>query len=230
LNAAPDLRRTNTGWLSRPERRLVNALAPHVPLSMSPNRLTFLGFFAAVLAAAGYALVPHTSAALWLVNLALLINWFGDSLDGAVARARGIDRPRFGFFLDQGVDVASQAVFVTGLCLSGLVRTDVAAIGLATHLMLTVQSLLYAQATGTFRLSVGGFGLTEVRCMFFAGNVAFYIWPPVPFAFAGTVCSYADLLGILIIVGNICLFTVALVTDLRRLAKIDERSDTEHPD
>src|SRR5262249_17362418 len=150
----------NTGWLSRPERRALDWLAPRVPRSITPNQLTGLGFFGAVLACIGYALVPCTAAALWLVNLALLVNWFGDSLDGAVARIRGIQRPRFGFFLDQGVDVASQAVFVLGLCLSGLIRVDVAAIGFATHLMLTVQSLLYAQATGTFRLSLGGFGLT----------------------------------------------------------------------
>lgn len=227
MNDARDFQRTNTGWLSRPERRLIDWLAPRLPLSMSPDRLTCMGFFGAVLAALGYALVPCTSAALWLVNLALLINWFGDSLDGAVARVRSISRPRFGFFLDQGVDVASQAIFVAGLCLSGLVRTDVAAIGFATHLMLTAHSLLYAQATGTFRLASGGIGLTEIRCLFFVANAVFYFWPPVRFSCAGTVCSYADLLGVLMIVANLCLFGAALFTDLRRLSNIDQESGTE---
>jgi archaetidylinositol phosphate synthase len=33
-----------------------------------------------------------------LANAGLILNWFGDSLDGSLARMRRIERPKYGFF------------------------------------------------------------------------------------------------------------------------------------
>jgi archaetidylinositol phosphate synthase len=216
-----DLRRSNSGWLSNPERRALNWLAPKIPASITPDQLTLLGFLGAVLALFGYAVSRYSPAAFWLVNLALIINWFGDSLDGAVARQRGSERHRYGFFLDQSVDVLSQAVFSIGLGISGFVRPEIVAIGFAAYLMMTVQSLLLAQATGVFHLATGGIGLTEIRCLFFIANAAFFFWPPVPFDLGSFKFAYPDLLGMLWSSVNICLFVVAMFSSLRKLADID---------
>ena len=216
-----ELRRINTGWLSLPEQRLLRWFARRIPAGVTPDGLTMLGLAGAVLALLGYVLCWQTSAALWLVNLAIVVNWFGDSLDGTVARRRGIERPNYGFYLDQCVDILAQALFALGLALSGYIRPEIVATGLVTFLMITAQSLLYAHATGDFHLAAGGFGYTETRCLFFAANALFYFWPPVRFDLWGASLAYSDILGVLWSAANLCMFMVAMIQALRRLAKDD---------
>lgn len=213
------LTRSNQGWLSVPEQRLIAWISPRLPRWMSPDVLTGLGFLAAVLAFAAYALAAGNPAWLWVVNAALVVNWFGDSLDGAIARRRGIERPRYGFFLDQSIDVVSQFLFAIGLGLSGFVSLEIAAIGLATYLMMTAQSLLRAEVARTFHLASAGFGLTEVRCLFLALNVSFYLKPPVPLDIAGLSLGYGDMLGIVWIAVNLGLYVVGMIAQLGQLAR-----------
>ena len=216
-----ELRRINTGWLSPLEQRLLRWLATRIPAAVTPDGLTMLGLAGAVLALLGYVLCWQTSAGLWLVNLAIVVNWYGDSLDGTVARLRGIERPRYGFYLDQCVDILAQALFALGLAVSGYVRPEIVATGLVTFLMVSAQSLLYAHATGDFHLATGGFGYTETRCLFFAANALFFFWPPVPFDLWGASLAYSDILALLWSAANLGLFGVAMIETLRRLAKED---------
>lgn len=186
---------------------------------MSPDFLTGLGFLAAVLAFVAYVQAARAPAWLWVVNAALIVNWFGDSLDGAIARRRGIERPRYGFFLDQSTDVLSQFLFALGLGLSGYIRLEIAVLGLAAYLMMTAQSLLRAEVSRTFRLASAGFGLTEVRCLFLALNIAFFVRPPVPFEVAGQSLGYGDLLGLAWIAVNIGLYVAGMIAQLGLLAR-----------
>lgn len=213
------LSRSNQGWLSAPEQRLIAWIAPRLPRWMSPDFLTGLGFLAAVLALFSYVLASREPLWLWVVNAALIVNWFGDSLDGAIARRRGIERPRYGFFLDQSIDVLSQLLFALGLGLSGYIRLEIAVLGLAAYLMMTAQSLLRAEVSRTFHLASAGFGLTEVRCLFLALNVAFFLKAPVPFAVAGWTLGYGDLLGLAWIAVNIGLYVIGMSAQLRQLAR-----------
>ncbi len=213
------LSRSNQGWLSAPEQRLIAWIAPRLPRWMSPDVLTGLGFLAAVMAFFSYVLAAWSPSWLWVVNAALIVNWFGDSLDGAIARRRGIERPRYGFFLDQSIDVLSQLLFALGLGLSGYIRLEIAVLGLSAYLMMTAQSLLRAEVSRTFHLASAGFGLTEVRCLFLALNVAFLMKPPVPFPVAGWTLGYGDLLGLAWIAVNIGLYVVGMNTQLRQLAR-----------
>jgi phosphatidylglycerophosphate synthase len=209
--------RTNQGWLAPAEQRALDWLGPRLPSWLTPNRLTALGFAAAVVALFGYILSADHPWALWLVNLALVVNWFGDSLDGKVARLNGIERPRYGLFLDQSVDVLAQFLFALGLAASGYVRPEIVAFGLAAYLMMTAQSLLRAQATGVFHLATGGMGLTEVRCLFVLANVAFFFMPPSPFEIVGTILAYPDLLGVAWILVNAGLYVATMIAELKRL-------------
>lgn len=219
IDRETSLTRSNQGWLSAPEQWLIAWIVPLLPRWMVPDLLTALGFGAAIAAFVAYLLAASNPAWLWVVNVALIVNWFGDSLDGAVARRRGIERPRYGFFLDQSIDVLSQFLFAIGLGLSGLVRLDVAAIGLATYLMMTAQSLLRAEVSRTFHLASAGFGLTEVRCLFLALNVAFYLKPPVPLDIARTSLGYGDMLGFAWIVANLGLYIMGMVGQLAHLTR-----------
>jgi phosphatidylglycerophosphate synthase len=213
------LSRSNQGWLSTPEQRLIAWIAPRLPRWMSPDFLTALGFLAAVVAFFSYVQASRAPVWLWAVNAALVANWFGDSLDGAIARRRGIERPRYGFFFDQSIDVLSQFLFAVGLGLSGYIRMEVALLGLAAYLTMTVQSLLRAEVSRTFHLASAGFGLTEVRCLFLALNIAFFVKAPVPFELAGWTLGYGDLLGLLWIAANLGLYVVGMIAQLRQLAR-----------
>lgn len=214
--------RTNSGWLSAAEQRALDWLAPRVPRWLTPDGLTAVGLAAAVVALVGYALAPRYPLALWLVSVALVVNWLGDSLDGKVARLRGIERPRYGFFLDQSIDILSQLLFAVGLAASGYIRPEIVMLGLATYLMMTAQSLLRVQATGVFHLATGGMGLTEVRCLFVIGNALFYFVPPSPFTIGAITTAYPDFFGITWIVTNIGLYVSTMIAELRRLAREEQ--------
>jgi phosphatidylglycerophosphate synthase len=227
-DAVEEVRRTNSGLLSPVERRALDWLGPRMPPWLTPNRLTAVGLGAAILALAGYVLATRHPAWLWLVNAALVLNWLGDSLDGHVARLRGIERPRYGFFLDQSTDVLSQLLFALGLAVSGYIRPEIVILGLAAYLMMTVQGLLRAQTTRVFPLATGGMGLTEVRCLFVVGNILFYFAPPWPFTVAGLTLSYSDLLGLLWIVSNIALYVWTMTAVLRQIAREESRDASPH--
>ena len=213
------LPRLNEGWLAPLETRAISWLAPRLPHRLTPDCLTGLGFAASIAAFAGYALAPGHAAWLWLVNAALIVNWFGDSLDGAVARLRGIERPRYGFFLDQSTDVLAQFLFAMGLGISGYMPMAIAATGFGVYLMMSVQSLLRAEVTRTFHLAAGGMGLTELRCVFFALNAAFYFVPPHPFEIGGLGTTYAEVLGIAWITGTLGLYVLTMIAEAKRLAQ-----------
>jgi phosphatidylglycerophosphate synthase len=209
----------NDGWLAPLETRAISWLAPRLPQWLTPDRLTGLGFAAAIAAFAGYALAPGQPAWLWLVNAALIVNWFGDSLDGAVARLRGIERPRYGFFLDQSTDVLAQFLFAMGLGISGYMPIGIAATGLGVYLMMSVQSLLRAEVTRTFHLAAGGMGLTELRCVFLALNAMFYFLPPRSFEVGGLGTTYAELLGVAWIAGTLGLYVRTMISEAKRLGQ-----------
>src|SRR5580692_7458317 len=113
-------RRSNQGFLAPIESWALYRLAAHMPAWVTPNCLTALGFVGAVIVFVGYALVTFHSGLLWIATMGLAINWLGDSVDGTLARYRGIERPRFGFYLDNSIDVLEQLLIVLGLALSGI--------------------------------------------------------------------------------------------------------------
>ncbi len=218
-DAAP--RRSNTGWLSPLEQRALAWLTPRLPGILTPDRLTVLGLLGCVIALLGYLLAGRHPAGLWLASVGLAVNWFGDSLDGSVARFRGLERPRYGFFLDQSTDVVGQFLFALGLGLSGYIRPEIVAFGFAAYLMMTVQSLLRAQVTRVFHLATAGMGLTEVRCLFFVANTLFYVVPPELSAIRIWGLRYSDLSGLLWIVVNLSLYVTTMFVELKNLARQD---------
>lgn len=225
-----ELQRRNHGWLSQPERHALAWLAERLPPWFTPNRLTFMGVLGAVMTFGGYLVAIRHPSALALVNLGLLVNWFGDSLDGHVARRTGQSRPNFGFFLDQSIDVVSQLLFATGLALSGYLRPEIVAFGFATYLMMTVQSLLRVQVRDVFDLATGGFGLTEVRALFFLANIAFFFVPPFLVTIGPVAGTYADLGGIIWIVVNLTMYIVQMIGELKWLSRqesVEQRSQSE---
>jgi phosphatidylglycerophosphate synthase len=176
-------KRVNDILLGPLERPALRWLSAHMPAWMTPDLLTAIGVLGAVLIMVSYALSALDRGFLWLASVGYLVNWFGDSLDGTLARYRNIERPKYGFFLDHTVDAVTQAIIILGIGLTPYVNFTVTALLLITYLMLSVIAYVRTCVTGEFRISYGRLGPTEVRvialmlnaAMFFLGAVTYSV-------------------------------------------------------
>ncbi|HEX7871903.1 MAG TPA: CDP-alcohol phosphatidyltransferase family protein [Sphingobium sp.] len=175
--------RIQTNLLASAERRLLNWMCARLPRSITPDDLTALGFFGALVIAAGYILSAWNVTWLWLSILGYVIHWVGDSLDGSVARYRQIERPKFGYFIDHSTDALANLIYLSALGATPFIRLDVALLGLIGYFMLSIHAFLAARVVGEMRLSYLAGGPTELRLilitmtllMIFVGNVPTYI-------------------------------------------------------
>jgi archaetidylinositol phosphate synthase len=180
----PEMQRVQESWVAAGERRVLLWLAVRMPGCISPDHLTALGLAAQVGAGTCYALA--LTSRYWLLGViaCLALNWFGDSLDGTLARVRQRLRPRYGFYVDHMVDSFGALALMGGLALSGYMHPWIAMGLLVAFLMLSVQTYLATHALGEFRLSFWRFGPTELRILLAVGNLALF-WKPVIHFFGG---------------------------------------------
>src|SRR5688572_22588353 len=108
-----EAQRQSTGLLTAIERRVLLWLARRLPARVNSDHLTALGVVSMFCVGACFAVSGTMPAALWGVLLFLGLNWFGDSLDGTLARVRGHQRPRYGFYVDHILDTFGMS-FVLG--------------------------------------------------------------------------------------------------------------------
>jgi archaetidylinositol phosphate synthase len=161
------------GALTAPlERRVLLWLAARAPQWLSSDQLTLLGLAGQAGAGVGYALSSRHPSALLFVNVCIVLNWLGDSLDGTLARVRNQQRPRYGFYVDHVADVLGTTALFTGLAFSGFLHLGVAAAVLVAFLVLASESYLATYTLGRFELSQGPFGPTELRLLLMLGNLA----------------------------------------------------------
>ena len=123
------------------------------PEWLNPNILTLVGFLGAVLVFLGYWLSSGNKNFLWFANFGWICNWYGDNLDGTIARYRKIVRPKFGFYIDHNIDAIGEILIGIGFGLSPYIRFDIALFLVIAYLLLTIQIYTYAYATKTFRIS-----------------------------------------------------------------------------
>ncbi|MEQ1510694.1 MAG: CDP-alcohol phosphatidyltransferase family protein [Sphingopyxis sp.] len=160
------------------ERRLLTWLAARLPLWVTPDMLTTLGFAAAFAIGAGYVLSHYDPAWLWLSIISFFINWFGDSLDGSLARFRKIERPAFGYFVDHSADALGNLAIVGGIGLSPYVRLDVALFALVSYLLLSIHTFLSAKVVDEFNLTYLAGGPTEMRIILIMMTLAMLYYGP----------------------------------------------------
>jgi archaetidylinositol phosphate synthase len=165
--------------LAAHEKRLLIWLAERIPAWINSDHLTLLGFAAQLLTGVSYALAQFDR--LWLLASIgfIALNWFGDSLDGTLARVRNQPRPRYGFYVDHILDSIGTVALMGGLALSGYMSPAIAITLLVLFLLLSIQSYLATYTLGEFRMSFWSFGPTELRILLVAGNLALFRWPTV---------------------------------------------------
>jgi phosphatidylglycerophosphate synthase len=170
--AFQNARRVNEALTARLEKRALLWMARRAPAWVSSDQLTLLGLAAQVGAGVCYALARYDRRTLLLVIVCLALNWLGDSLDGTLARVRGQERPRYGFYVDHIVDIIGSVALMCGLGFSGLLHGQTAIAMLVAFLILSSESYLATYTLACFKLSQGIFGPTEIRILLIAGNLA----------------------------------------------------------
>lgn len=157
------LDRIQQNLLAAGERRLLNWLCARMPAWVTPDRLTGFGVLGAVVVFLGYAFSEWSPLTLWFAILGYAMQWFGDSMDGSIARWRKIERPKFGYFIDHSVDGLVILLIMGGIGWSPYVRMDVALVALAGYLLLSIHAYLSARVLGELKLSYMFGGPTELR-------------------------------------------------------------------
>jgi len=213
--------RVNDILLGPLERPALKWLAAHMPAWVMPDTLTTIGVVGAVITFLGYVLSNFDRNFLWLASLGFVINWFGDSLDGTLARYRHIERPVFGFFLDHTVDAFIEVLIFVGLGLTPYVSFSVASMALIGYLLLSVIVYVRTAVVGEFKISYGKLGPTEIRVLAILLNTWMYFGGVWTFLVQQFEVSPYDL-----IVGAIALLlfsfaTVTTVKETRRLVNVD---------
>jgi phosphatidylglycerophosphate synthase len=181
--AAIPVQRIQRNLLAASERKLLNWLCARMPRWVTPDRLTATGVAGAVATFVGYAASGAAAAWLWLAIVGFAIQWFGDSMDGSLARYRRIERPAFGYFIDHSCDGFTVFVILAGMGLSPYVRLDVAPIALVGYLLLCVHAFLATKVIGEMKLSYLAAGPTELRLMLIGLTAAMLVLGPSGGAF-----------------------------------------------
>ena len=194
-----DASRAQLSLLSQIEKRCLIWLAHRMPPWVHSDHLTMLGLVALLMAGLSYWLARWNRFGLLLVIFWLAVNWFGDSLDGTLARVRNQQRPRYGFYVDHVVDAFGTLFLVGGLALSGYMGEGVALGLLIAYFMLSIEVYLATYTLGIFRLSIAKLGPTEARILIAIGNLALFFRPVV--RIQGEPYRLFDVAGVIGIVG-----------------------------
>jgi phosphatidylglycerophosphate synthase len=207
--------RSLTSVLAPIERRVLLWMAARLPRSVNSDHLTALALVAMLFCGLSYCLARVASAGLLLAVLGLAINWFGDSLDGTLARVRQHQRPRYGFYVDHVVDAAGAVFLLGGLGLSGYMSPLVALILLAAYLLLLVETFLATYTLGTFTMSYMKIGPTELRILLAVGNLVLLVHPTADVF--GRECLLFDVGGVVAACGMTATLVAATAAHTRAL-------------
>ena len=190
-----------------------------MPRAVTPDKLTGFGACGAALVFFSYAATRLHPAFFWLATLGVVIHWFGDSLDGSLARYRQIVRPRYGYFLDHSVDALCNFAIMAGAGLSAYIRMDVALFALLGYFMLCMYAFLYNHVSQRFQLSFLALGPTELRVGLIGINCWMYFSGDLRIAIGRETFSPYDLVLCGAGIVFVCLFAVNVFNVARKLRR-----------
>jgi archaetidylinositol phosphate synthase len=210
-----DARRRQLALSAGVERRLLIWLAQRMPAGINSDHLTLLGFGATLFTGLSYFVARWNAVGLLAATACLALNWFGDSLDGTLARVRNLERPRYGFYVDHMLDTFGALFLMGGLATSGYLDWRIAAGMLISFLMLAIEVYLATYTLGVFRLSFWAFGPTEIRILLGIANLMLWFRPGT--RVWGTHYRLLDFGGCVAIAGMIAMLIVAAAQHTARL-------------
>lgn len=216
--------RIQTSLLNAAEKKALIWLAQRQPAWVTSDFLTFVGVAGAAICALGFIMSSWNIYYLWISTLGLVINWYGDSLDGTLARVRNLQRPTYGFFIDHTLDAVTICMMCIGAGLSPIFRLDVALLVLAGYMALSIYTYITTILNDEFRLTYGGaFGPTEFRLIIILLNtiIMYTPWMGISFDICGMQWALFDCVGLGIALILFIIYFIQFATDRRILAKRD---------
>lgn len=214
--------RINNILLGPLERPALAWMAKKMPAWMTPDLLTGIGLLATVLIFVSYILTNINPAFLWLASFGFILNWFGDSLDGTLARYRHIERPRYGFFIDHTIDAISEVLIFLGLGLSPYIDLRVASLFCIGYLLLSILTYIATYVNGVFRISFLKLGPTEMRVIAILINAFLFFIPEVKtFTFKFGTFSLYDLFALFMSLVFFAAFLGFTYSTGKELSKLD---------
>lgn len=227
-NNKADAVRIQTSVLNALEKKVLVWLAERQPKWMTSDILTYIGTFGAVVIAAGYILSAWNINFLWISSLGFVINWYGDSLDGTLARVRKTQRPVYGYYLDHTIDAINEVMIFVGVGLSGLMHLEIALLALVMYFLMTINVSINAHLKKEFKLTYASMGPTEFRIIMMIINTLFVLIRPLrEFSRSFTLCGHSFTLGALDYIGILIIVILALMhlttvrKDIKDYAKMD---------
>ena len=219
--SSPPIDRIQQNLLAASERRLLNWLCAHMPPWVTTDLLTALGMVGAFAIFAGYAASGLHVDWLWLAIAGYGLQWFGDSMDGSLARFRRIERPSYGYFIDHSCDGLATLLILAGMGASPYIRMDVALVALAGYLLLSIHAYLAARVIGEFKLSYLAAGPTELRLLLIGMTLAMMALGYAPGLF-GAVSGFDVFVGVIAAL-LVALFVIQTLSTAKRLAISDSQ-------
>ena len=221
-------KRIQTSILNPLEKKVLVWLAERMPAWVTSDMLTFVGFLGALIIATGYALSNLNLNWLWLASFGFVVNWFGDSLDGSLARVRNTQRKTYGFYLDHNVDVINECIMFFGVGISPLVNLTFMMAVLVAYLVLSVYVYIDCYLKGEHRLTYGGLGPPEFRLLAIILNTLYIFIPQLSLCKRHIVLFHNEfefgiLDGVALAVAFIIFlfYLIGFLKDIRYFAKVD---------
>jgi phosphatidylglycerophosphate synthase len=214
--------REHRSLLAYREKQLLVWLAQRMPRWVHSDHLTCLALGAMVLAGGGYWLLRWDTRAAWLVVVALALNWFGDSLDGTLARVRRVERPRYGYYVDHVLDIVGTTLLLGGLACSSYMNPVIGLSVLVAYLLVAGEVFLATTTRGVFKMSSFGVGPTELRILMAIGTIALPGDPHVSLGSLGRMPLF-DFGGVVAIVGLGIALLTSVWTNTKALATLEPR-------
>ncbi len=219
--------RVLTSVLAGPEKRALMFLAARMPAWINSDHLTSLGLAAMLGAGLAFWAAGTWPWAVWLVVVCLAVNWFGDSLDGTLARVRRHERPRYGYYVDHVVDMAGALFLLGGLALSGYMSPMIAAGVLIAFLLMSAEVFLAAHSLGQFKITYLNMGPTEMRIVLAIGALWLLVKPNV--VIAGQRFHLFDVGGVVAMASLLVIFTATAIVHTRALYRAEPKVRASSP-
>lgn len=220
--------RIQTSLLNGVEKKALVWMAERLPSWVTSDMMTWVGTFGAFVVGLGFALTNYSPQWFWLASFGLVINWFGDSLDGTIARVRQQQRPVYGFYLDHNVDCICQLFIFGGAGLSCYLNLWLGLLTYAAYMMMEIYVMICAHLKNEFKLTYGKMGPTEFRVLVILINTVFILFPDfrewhVTYDILGnTLVMYSfDFIVVVIFLVLFVMYLNSFVTDAKYFAKLD---------
>lgn len=215
-------KRIQSSVLNSLEHKALVWLAARQPGWVTSDMLTLVGTLGAFMIGLGYALTAIDVRFLWLSTFGLLVNWYGDSLDGNLARYRHKQRPVYGYYVDHTMDVINEAMMFFGAGMAPFFDMRLTLTAFVLYLLMTLNVSMNAHLKSEFKLTYLKLGPTEFRLIIAVANTVMLCFGEkllssiVPNCFVGVIA---------LMLGLIYLLTV--ISDLKYYSAVDPMPDDD---